>query len=143
MDTIFLFFCTLLVMLMTPALALFYGGLVRSKNVLSTTMHSYASIGVVAIQWVLIGNFGILLTDLFPEAGLDFLPMTALAACFVAAAGGIAHWYQKHRFLANRPARIIMISLLVIVMVISFIGQAQADPLDLEDDYYATTQLLL
>lgn len=55
MDSIFLFLCTILVMLMTPALALFYGGLVKSKNILSTTMHSYASIGIVSIQWVLIG----------------------------------------------------------------------------------------
>ncbi|MFB8425697.1 ammonium transporter [Priestia megaterium] len=50
-----MFFCTLLVLLMTPALALFYGGLVRSKNVLSTTMHSYTSIAAVSIQWVLVG----------------------------------------------------------------------------------------
>lgn len=54
-DVVFMFICTLLVLLMTPALALFYGGLVRSKNVLSTTMHSYTSIAVVSIQWVLIG----------------------------------------------------------------------------------------
>jgi len=55
MDSIFVFICTLLVMLMTPALALFYGGMVRSKNVLSTTMHSYTSIGIVSILWVLVG----------------------------------------------------------------------------------------
>ncbi|MED4284661.1 ammonium transporter [Priestia megaterium] len=54
-DSVFMFFCALLVLLMTPALALFYGGLVRSKNVLSTTMHSYTSIAVVSIQWVLVG----------------------------------------------------------------------------------------
>ncbi|MEM4992063.1 ammonium transporter [Priestia sp. SB1] len=54
-NSVFMFFCTLLVLLMTPALALFYGGLVRSKNVLSTTMHSYTSIAVVSIQWVLVG----------------------------------------------------------------------------------------
>ena len=55
MDSMFMFICTLLVMLMTPALALFYGGLVQSKNVLSTTMHSYTSIAVVSIQWVAFG----------------------------------------------------------------------------------------
>ncbi|MGM9987784.1 MAG: ammonium transporter [Bacillaceae bacterium] len=54
-DSVFVFICTALVMLMTPAVALFYGGLVKSKNVLSTTMHSYAAIAVVSIQWVLIG----------------------------------------------------------------------------------------
>ncbi|MGF7535375.1 ammonium transporter [Bacillus mexicanus] len=55
MDSVFMFICTLLVLLMTPALALFYGGLVKSKNVLSTTMHSYTSMAVISIQWVLIG----------------------------------------------------------------------------------------
>jgi Amt family ammonium transporter len=45
----------MLVMLMTPALALFYGGLVRSRNVLSTTMHSFSLLGIVSILWLLIG----------------------------------------------------------------------------------------
>ena len=40
---------------MTPALSLFYGGMVRKKNILSTTMHSYAAIAVVSIQWILFG----------------------------------------------------------------------------------------
>ena len=46
-DTAFVLLCASMVMLMTPALALFYGGLVRSRNVLSTHMHSYASLGVI------------------------------------------------------------------------------------------------
>ncbi len=54
-DTSFVIFATALVMLMTPGLALFYGGMVRRKNVLSTTMHSYAAMVVVSLQWVLIG----------------------------------------------------------------------------------------
>ena len=54
-DTSFVIFATLLVMLMTPGLALFYGGLVRRKNVLSTTVHSYAAMAIVSIQWILIG----------------------------------------------------------------------------------------
>ena len=44
-----------LVLLMTPALAFFYGGLVRGKNVLNTMMMSLASLGVVALGWVLVG----------------------------------------------------------------------------------------
>lgn len=51
MDTILLFLCTLLVWLMTPGLALFYGGLVQSKNVLNTSMHSIAAIMVVTFTW--------------------------------------------------------------------------------------------
>lgn len=54
-DTVFVLICTALVMLMTPALALFYGGMVRKKNVVSTTMHSYVAIALVSIQWVLVG----------------------------------------------------------------------------------------
>jgi ammonium transporter, Amt family len=54
-DTSFVIFATVLVMLMTPGLALFYGGMVRRKNVLSTTIHSYAAMAIVSIQWVLVG----------------------------------------------------------------------------------------
>ncbi len=46
---------TALVMLMTPGLALFYGGLVRSKNVLGTMMQSFICLGIVSIIWVLYG----------------------------------------------------------------------------------------
>lgn len=54
-DMGFVIFSAALVMLMIPGLALFYGGLVRSKNVLSTTMHSYASLIIISILWILIG----------------------------------------------------------------------------------------
>ncbi len=54
-DTGFIIFATTLVMLMTPGLALFYGGMVRRKNVLSTTMHSYAAVAIISIQWILLG----------------------------------------------------------------------------------------
>ena len=46
---------TALVMLMTPGLALFYGGLVRSKNVLNTLMMSFVALGIISIQWMLWG----------------------------------------------------------------------------------------
>jgi len=46
---------TALVMLMTPGLALFYGGLVRSKNVLGTIMQSFICLGIVSIIWVVYG----------------------------------------------------------------------------------------
>ena len=54
-DTAWVLTATALVLFMTPGLALFYGGLVRSKNVLGTMMHSIAAIGLVSILWVLIG----------------------------------------------------------------------------------------
>jgi Amt family ammonium transporter len=54
-DTTWLLISTALVMLMTPGLALFYGGMVRRKNVLGTIMQSFIALGVVTIQWVLFG----------------------------------------------------------------------------------------
>jgi ammonium transporter, Amt family len=46
---------TALVLLMTPALAFFYGGLVRSKNALNTMMMSFVALGPVAVAWALVG----------------------------------------------------------------------------------------
>jgi Amt family ammonium transporter len=54
-DTAFMLLSAALVMLMTPGLAMFYGGMVRRKNVLGTIMHSFVAIALVSIQWVLIG----------------------------------------------------------------------------------------
>jgi len=68
-DTAWLLISTALVMLMTPGLALFYGGLVRRKNVLSTIMHSFFILALVSVTWVLWGYslaFG-------PDAGLGLI----------------------------------------------------------------------
>ena len=54
-DTAWVLTSTALVMLMTPGLALFYGGLVRRKNVLSTIMHSFFILALVSVTWVLLG----------------------------------------------------------------------------------------
>ena len=54
-DTTWMLLSTALVLLMTPALGFFYGGLVRSKNALNTMMMSIASLGFVGVAWVLVG----------------------------------------------------------------------------------------
>jgi len=54
-DTAWMLASTALVLLMTPALGFFYGGLVRSKNILNTLMMSFASLGVVGVAWALLG----------------------------------------------------------------------------------------
>ena len=54
-DTAWLLVSTALVMIMTPGLALFYGGMVRRKNVLSTIMQSFVILALVSVQWVLFG----------------------------------------------------------------------------------------
>src|SRR5919206_2973673 len=54
-DTAWVLVASALVMLMLPGLALFYGGLVRSKSMLNTFMMSAAPLGLVGVQWVLLG----------------------------------------------------------------------------------------
>ena len=54
-DTAWMLIATALVLLMTPALAFFYGGLVRSKNALNTMMMSFVSLGFVGVLWALVG----------------------------------------------------------------------------------------
>lgn len=54
-DTAWVLVSAAMVMLMTPGLALFYGGMVRSKNVLSTIMQSFFIVALISVQWVLIG----------------------------------------------------------------------------------------
>jgi Amt family ammonium transporter len=54
-DTAWMLVATALVLLMTPALAFFYGGLVRSKNALNTMMMSFISLGFVGVLWAVVG----------------------------------------------------------------------------------------
>ena len=54
-DTAWMLVATALVLLMTPALAFFYGGLVRSKNALNTMMMSFISLGFVGVTWAIAG----------------------------------------------------------------------------------------
>ncbi|MBN1460612.1 MAG: ammonium transporter, partial [Armatimonadetes bacterium] len=54
-DTGFLLVSAALVMLMTPALGLFYGGMVRQKNVLGTIMQSFFALGLVSVIWAVVG----------------------------------------------------------------------------------------
>ncbi|WP_318248633.1 ammonium transporter [Geomonas subterranea] len=54
-DTAWMLVSAAMVLFMTPGLALFYGGMVRQKNVLSTMMHSLVAMGIVGVQWAVIG----------------------------------------------------------------------------------------
>jgi len=79
-DTAWLLVSAALVMLMTPGLALFYGGMVQSKNVLSTFMHSFFSLGLVTVQFVVIGYslcFGTSFHGIV--GGLDFLGLDGVS----------------------------------------------------------------
>jgi Amt family ammonium transporter len=54
-DTAWMLVATALVLLMTPALAFFYGGLVRAKNALNTMMMSFVALGFVGVLWAIVG----------------------------------------------------------------------------------------
>ena len=54
-DTAWMLVATALVLLMTPGLAYFYGGMVNNKNVISTMLQSFVAMGVISILWVVVG----------------------------------------------------------------------------------------
>jgi Amt family ammonium transporter len=91
-DTAWILMATALVMFMTPGLALFYGGLVRAKNVLGTIMQSFAALAVVTVLWVLVGYtlaFGPDKSLLI--GGLDFAGLAGVGQEPVAAAPTVPH----------------------------------------------------
>ena len=71
---------TALVLLMIPGLAMFYGGLVRTKNVLGTMMHSFAAMAVIGVLWAVIGY----------------------ALSFGTSRGGLIGWDTSYLFLSSR-----------------------------------------
>jgi ammonium transporter, Amt family len=80
-DTAWVLMSAALVMLMTPALGFFYGGLVRRKNVLSTIMHSFFILALISVQWVLWGyslSFGTSVNGII--GGLDFIGFSNVGA---------------------------------------------------------------
>jgi len=54
-DTAWMLMATALVLLMTPGLAYFYGGMVNNKNVISTMLQSFVAMGVISVMWVVVG----------------------------------------------------------------------------------------
>ncbi len=80
-DTAWILVCCALVLLMTPGLAFFYGGMARRKNILSTLTLSYIFMALVGVQWVLYGYslaFGEDIGGLI--GGLNFLGLTGVGA---------------------------------------------------------------
>ncbi|RXE55890.1 ammonium transporter [Methanoculleus taiwanensis] len=78
-DTSFILICTALVMLMTPGVGLFYGGLVRRKNLISMFALSFVAFSVVTIQWFLFGYSLAFGTDVGGLIGsLEFFALTGV-----------------------------------------------------------------
>lgn len=76
-DTAWMLTATALVLLMTPGLAFFYGGMAQSRNIISTMLQSYIAMGIVSILWVVVG-FSIAFGESIggPGHGLFGNPMT-------------------------------------------------------------------
>jgi ammonium transporter, Amt family len=109
-DTGWLLVSAGLVMLMTPALAMFYGGMVQGKNVLSTFMHSMFALGIVTIQYALVGYslcFGPSWHGVI--GGLDFLGLAGVGDQAYDSTHGfpmLAHFAYQCMFAVISPALI-------------------------------------
>lgn len=91
-DNAFILICAALVFFMTPGLALFYGGLVRSKNVLSTVMHSFFMMGLASVLWAVVGyslSFGSDVGGFI--GGLDYLFLNNVGIGPMEAGGNLSH----------------------------------------------------
>lgn len=108
-DTAWVLASSSLVMLMTPAIGLFYGGMVERKNLLSTIMLSFVSLLVVTLQWVLIGyslSFG---TDINHFIGaLDWSDVTTIhgGSSYAPSIPNIAYLMFQMKFAIITPALI-------------------------------------
>ncbi|AKT37117.1 ammonium transporter [Chondromyces crocatus] len=106
-DTAWLLVSTALVLFMTPGLALFYGGMVRRKNVLSTLMHAFAALGVISLQWVLFGYslaFGTSHAGLI--GGFDHVGLSGLAGTARGTVPALAFCAFQMMFAVITPALI-------------------------------------
>ena len=79
-NTAFVLIAAAMVLLMTPGLAFFYGGLVRGKNVLNTMLMSVVAMGVVAIEWALLGYSMAFAPGSSVLGGLDFVGFSGVGA---------------------------------------------------------------
>ncbi len=106
-DTAWLLVSTALVLFMTPGLALFYGGMVRRKNVLSSLMHAFGALPLVTLQWVIVGYsiaFGASHKGLV--GGLDLVGLKGLAGATKNTVPHLAFTAYQMMFAVITPALI-------------------------------------
>ena len=104
-DTSWVLISTALVLFMTPGLALFYGGMVRGKNVLGMLMQNFFAMGILAVLWVAVvftlafGNSG--------DGGFDRQPRLRVAARHRArdSARGVLRASSRSRSCSSAPSR--------------------------------------
>jgi Amt family ammonium transporter len=106
-DTAWMLVSAALVLLMTPGLALFYGGMVRRKNVLATLMYSHFALALVTIQWVLFGyslTFGKTHHGLI--GGFDYLLLNGVVGELKGSVPALAFMAFQMKFAIITPALI-------------------------------------
>ena len=86
-DTAWMLTATGLVLLMTPGLALFYGGMIQSKNIISTMLQSFIAMGIVSVVWVIVG-FSIAFGDSIGWKGFGLFGNPATYFMFRGVGGG-------------------------------------------------------
>src|SRR4030042_1444600 len=97
-DTAWILMSAALVMLMTPGVALFYGGMVRRKNVLSTIMMSFIALALVGLLWILYGyslSFGTDIGGLI--GGFNFFGLGGGGGGWLVYKVGHAGFCRRHR----------------------------------------------
>src|SRR5450759_2759880 len=82
-DTAWVIVCTALVLLMTPGLALFYAGMVRSKHALGMIMQNFVTMAVVTVTWVVVGySLAFVMFQLmFAIATAALIPVASSSGC--------------------------------------------------------------
>ena len=106
-DTAWMLMASALVLLMTPGLALFYGGMVRRKNVLSTMMYSFSTMALVTVQWIVLGYslaFG--KTQGGFIGGLDYVFLRGMAPQLKGSLPHLAYMAFQLKFAIITPALI-------------------------------------
>lgn len=86
-DTAWMLTATALVLLMTPGLAFFYGGMVQSRNIISTMLQSFVAMGIVSVLWVLVG-FSIAFGESIGSEGFGLFGNPATYFMFKGVGGG-------------------------------------------------------
>jgi len=97
-TTAWMLTATALVLLMTPGLGMFYGGLVRTKNVLGTMMHSFTAMAIVGVLWIVCG-YAMAFGESFGWCGWnwDFFLLKGIDEALVDPSSG-GHWIPEYVF---------------------------------------------
>ncbi|WP_411700953.1 ammonium transporter [Conyzicola sp.] len=116
-NTAFILICAALVLLMTPGLAFFYGGLVKAKSVISMMMMSFGALGLIGVLWVLYGY-----AIAFPGAEGTLAPWTIDTGAF-----GLANLLETPEDAAYPPLAFAAFQATFAIITVALVSGAIAD----------------